>query len=836
MNKRNDMKLKLSLLLAGICLSLLPACTESELADKDGEWPEVNLKPGEKAVMFTLKGTGSGIVSAADVDDTRADATHGSATRATGNPDEVTLPGEADIEKLDIYCFVAATVDAEFVLERAYHYSKASAAYNDFVLMASANGYKLGIGVPENDDKFRRFLIVANDNNAAGEDGDPHTAVASTTKYNDVLAWRTLGITAGVTSSLSSPFPMTSKVPKTVLMNDGSYTYKDEPFTSADLGKGIQVQMQRRVVRLDIDNPISEYFEVTGINVEGYTDYGLFDGTSSTSDVNTVYGAPKPCKNAASIPGAFYCYPGGKSDGGTVVKVIGNYLGAETTITTVGTQLLPNTRYIVRIHDSNHNLSATLEVTPWGEGDGIEAPVTPGTYAATADISVPYDDDANQKPYAYIDKVNRIIRVASDWLKYEIVSGMDTGETTEAFTPNPFLQLKSGTPVDTHPVGVILSDALKGRVEVVRDKTTGITTLQLIPTTEEMANVKGNIGMIDLLAVSPPATITFVTQSAEGALRYEEWTLIEDCFQFHSDDGMAIPPTGTVLGVSSDFPTLQHCVTSTQQTTSVPQATGITLTFSPYYNENCIVCVSTLKDAVNIYLETKQNWLNYSFTSSSNSRTYTIFPTDNNTGQTREAIVVVRKAVPADMSDPDNNVTTGGMEELRYRIVQPSITDATQTGLASSASIRLESMHTAEELSRVENTIYMNYGTYRDETGGGGVLTRGIGLNSRDLMYPFSLLSEGRKPVRVLIPSDCDWLIQAELFNPQRIEGEHGGEREPTPGNFIRQFMVTPNKTTKPRSVTFRIETYTNGQVKSTAYTLVQQPTKKEEGGGQVIT
>lgn len=830
MNKRNDMKLKLSLLLAGICMSLLPACTESELTDKDSEWPEVNLKPGEKAVMFTLKGTGSGIVSAAD-----ADATHGNATRATGNPDEVTLPGEADIEKLDIYCFAAATVGAEFVLERAYHYSKASAAYNDFVLMASANGYKLGIGVPENDNKFRRFLIVANDNNAAGEDGDPHTAVASTTKYNDVLAWRTLGITAGVTSSLSSPFPMTSKVPKPVLMNDGSYTYKDEPFTSADLGKGIQVQMQRRVVRLDIDNPVSEYFEVTGINVEGYTDYGLFDGTSSTSDVNTVYGAPKPCKNAASIPGAFYCYPGGKSDGGTVVKVIGNYLGAETTITTVGTQLLPNTRYIVRIHDSNHNLSATLEVTPWGEGDGIEAPVTPGRYAMFARISVPYNDEADQKPYAYIDAANRIIRVASDWLKYDFIHDMGTGETVETFTSNPFLQLKStlnGEGV-TQPVGVILSDALKGRVEVVCDKITGITTLQLIPTAEDVANARDNIGMFGLSAVSSPATITFVTQP-RGALKYEEWTLIEDCFQFFLGNSRG---DESVLDVSSTFPTLQHSVTSTQQTTSVPQATGTTLMFSPYYSENYMVCVSILKEdtgsSADIYLETKQDWLNFSVASSLESegflasRIYTIYPTDNNTGQTREAIVVVRRAVAA-----GSNPTTGGMEELRYRIVQPPITDTTQTGLASSASIRLESMHTAEELSRVGNTIYMNYGTYRDETGGGGVLTRGIaGLNSR-YIFPFSLLSEGRKPVRVLIPADCDWLTQMQDFVPQQV-GEGIGKQEPTPGNFIRQFMVTPNKTTKPRSVTFRIETYTNGQVKSTAYTLVQQPTKK--GGGQII-
>jgi len=810
---RNDMKLKLSFLLSAVCLLLLPACSESELPNKDGEWPGVNLNPGEKAVMFTLEGTGSGAAST---------------TRAT---DEVTLPGETDIEKLDIYCFTGASADASFTLERSYHYSKAGTA-NDFLLIASAGGYKLGIGVPENDANLRRFLIIANDNAAT------RTVNVSITTYNDVLTWLTAAVTTDVTASLSSPFPMTSRVPKPVLMNDGSYTYKDEPFSAADLVKGVNVRMQRRVARLDIENPVSEYFEVTGINVNGYADYGLFED-SKTSDANVSYG-PKACENAANIPGAFYCYPGGASSSGTTVTIQGKYLGAETTITTAGTQLLPNTRYIVRIHDSNHNLSATLEVVPWDEGGEIEAPVTPGTYATTVNVSVPYVLDANERPYAYIDKTKRIIRVAYDWLKYDWSTDMGTGELIEALIPNPFLQLK-GEDTETAPVGVILSDALKGRVEVKYSSATGITTLELIPTAEEKVDAKKMSGLGGLpprMSVSSPASITFVTQTAAGGVEYEEWTLIEDCFQFRQE-GMLTRirvERKVVLGVSSDFPTLQCRVNSTLQTTSVPQATGTVVTLSPYCYETCLMLIPVSDNKrgninADFYLEAGQDWLLYDMETFGTQDIPIIYAKDNDTGQTRETTVVVRRA--ADDSG-DTDPTTGGMEELRYRIVQPSITNATQTGLASSAGIRLESLHTAEELSMAGNTIYMDFGTYSDDSG--GFLTRNIVSRIGDYAFPFSLLTEGRKPVRVLIPADCDWLTESPHFVAQTILGEGGMESlEPTPGNFLRQFVVTPNKTLNPRSVTFRVETYANGRVVSTAYTLVQQPTKKGESGGGIM-
>lgn len=301
------MKKRLSFLVAGICLLLLPACSESELLDRDGNGTEVNLKPGEKAVTFTLEAPGSGAVPA---------------TRATGDAnDEVTLPGESDIDKLDIYCFVEETVALNSTLERIYRYSK-NGTGNDFVLMAAAGGYKLGIGVPE-DNELRRFLIIANDLASSRS-----TTPGTTTTYTEVLGWTIRAVMEGI-GSLSSPFPMSAKVLKPVLMNDGSYIYQEEPFSAEDLEKGVKVQLQRRVARFDIDNPISDFFEVTGINVKSYEDYGMFNET--TSDIRIISYGKNTCTNADFIAGAFYCYPGGattEGSNGADVEIFGNYLGA----------------------------------------------------------------------------------------------------------------------------------------------------------------------------------------------------------------------------------------------------------------------------------------------------------------------------------------------------------------------------------------------------------------------------------------------------------------------------------------------------------------------------
>lgn len=777
------MKLNLSFLLAGICLLLLPACTESGLTDNDGEWPGVNLSPGEQAVMFTLESAGHGAVPA---------------TRAA---DEVTLPGETDIEKLDIYCFAAdatTAAAADFTLEHVYRYSKTGTA-NDFLLIASATGYKLGIGVPQ-DDKLRRFLIIAND-------AATRTATVTTTTYADVLVWRTAAITGDVTTSLSSPFPMTSRVPKPVLMNDGSYTYKDEPFSAADLVKGVNVKLQRRVARLDIGNPVSDYFEVIGIHVTGYADYGLFEGTKATTDTNVSYGL-KACGNAASIPGAFYCYPGGASSSGTVVAVSGNYLGVATTVTATGTQLSPNTRYMVRIHDSNHNLNATLEVQPWDEGGDIEAPVGE-TYATVVNVSVPSVGSFNPRSYAYIDKTNHIIWLTQGCLSNNMLS------RSIVLTSAPFLQLK-GAEGNTAPVGIILSDALKGRVEANYDSTTGITQLKLIPTEEENANPS----LLEEKTVSAPASVTFVTQPDGTGTepKYEEWTLIED-FLNYSNGALDLP---------SSFPTLD--LRSTQSTELAPIAAeeGVTVTLSPYINDSGVMLTpeAELGNCIySFYIEKGGEWLGrMQMTKSmggmySNTPSHLVYPTrDNDTGEAREAVLVVRKSV----DDNDGEMSTGGIEERRYRIIQPPITEQTQAGLAAGVEVVLEAYHPAKELRMEENTIYMDYGEYNEDSGGGG---GGILQRMRsNALSPFSLFAEGRKPVRVFIPSDCNWLAVSE---------KHDNVIYINPSdNFIRQFTVEPNKDEYSRSVRFTVQTYVNGKVKDTVYELVQAPTKKGSGGG----
>lgn len=804
------MKKRLSFLVAGICLLLLPACSESELLDRDGNGTEVNLKPGEKAVTFTLEAPGSGAVPA---------------TRAAGDAnDEVTLPGESDIDKLDIYCFVQKlNVALSSQLERIYRYSK-NGTGNDFVLMAAAGGYKLGIGVPE-DNELRRFLIIANDHVLS------RSTMLGTTTYTQVLDW-TMGAVMDEIGSLPSPFPMSAKVLKPVLMNDGSYIYQEEPFSAEDLEKGVKVQLQRRVARFDIDNPISDFFEVTGINVKSYEDYGMFNET--TSDIRIISYGKNTCTNADFIAGAFYCYPGGattEGSNGADVEIFGNYLGAPATITASSDgKLQPNSRYIVRIHDGN-KLNATLEVAPWNEGGKIDASPT-GPYAKEVNVSVPeVFGREGSRYYAYIDTAKHIIRVAGDWQENSTSGEMETMSVTDVEenpkVNHPFLELK-GANGETAPVGVILSEALKGRVKIYNGAALGITQLEMIPTEEkiEAPLLESESGF-----VSSPASITFVTQpGGDGSeLKYEEWTLIEDFFIYL---GANLAPI--CINMSEYMPEVSLRSTQTTQTTKL--ADGTTVTLSPYINDMGLLIEPEMemeRSKTNFYIEKGREWLgsidlnkwgNGGMFSSAGS--YLVYPSqDNNTGEAREGVVVVRRVVNDDSSG-SNAKTTGTIDERRYRIIQPPITPQTQTGLAAYVEFVLEPEHTAKELRMEGNTIYMNYGTYKDNAGGNELQKGSMkAANQSGILAPFSLHSEGRKPVRVLIPNDCNWLTVSET--------DYLGDIYINPSdNFIRTFLVEPNKTGISRRVSFTIQTCVNGKVKDTVYQLVQEPTKKGTGGG----
>ncbi|RGN66563.1 hypothetical protein DXB60_04375 [Bacteroides fragilis] len=199
-------------LLAGICL-LLSGCTADGIPGSEING-DVRLRPGEQAVMFSLDGISSG--EGVPVSRTEADAGE-------------TIAGENEIQTLRIYSFVntsGSESDASsLTLERIYSYEQGGAA-NDFTLSPQAGGYRFGIGVPE-DAYERRFLMLANTSALAGV-----TAVAATegdrsaaTPLSGVLTQQTT--TAGTSAALAAPFPMSSNVPKPVLMNDGTYRYDD---------------------------------------------------------------------------------------------------------------------------------------------------------------------------------------------------------------------------------------------------------------------------------------------------------------------------------------------------------------------------------------------------------------------------------------------------------------------------------------------------------------------------------------------------------------------------------------------------------------------------------
>lgn len=469
-------------------------------------------------------------------------------------------------------------------------------------------------------------------------------------------------------------------------------------------------------------------------------------------------------------------------------------------------------------------------MAPWNEGGKIDASPT-GPYAKEVNVSVPEVSGITRatiggnssKYYAYVDMAKHIIRVAGNWQE-KFTSGdmspMSIGaEENLTALKCPFLKLK-GADSETAPVGVILSEALKGRVRIHNNAGTGITQLEMIPTEEEMKTTRSLESESGF--VSSPASITFVTQpgGAGSELKYEEWTLIEDFFIYPDANLGPI-----CINMSKHMPEVSLRSTQTTQTTKL--ADGTTATLSPYINDMGLLIKPAMNaekiENADFYIEKGREWLGSidlsewgNSTMFSSARSYLVYPSqDNNTGEAREGVVVVRR-VRNDDSSGDNDKTTGTIDERRYRIIQPPITPQTQTGLAAYVEFVLESQHTAKELRMEGNTIYMNYGIYSDNAGGG----------MKDVLAPFSLYSEGRKPVRVFIPNDCNWLTVSETDNSGNIYIDPSD-------NFIRMFLVEPNKTGISRRVSFTIQTCVNGKVKDTVYQLVQEPTKKGTGGGQ---
>ena len=783
----------LLLLLATITLS----CTDEKPLDTTDPTLPVHLNPGEQAVTLTLGGMG------------KATATAKSEARGLSM---AIIETEAVVNTLDLYCFVNlaqgnttdtdASAKADYTLERVYKYIPGGSD-NDFTLVPAADGYQTAIGIPK-DDRLRYFLAVAND----PKNSRTYTAVpvgsdrTTATPYADISAW-----TGATGTYIQSYIPATATVPKRLAMNDGSYTEVDEPFSAEDLAGGLFITLYRLAARVDISNPSTTNFIVTKMQCSYKTNITLFPPYTLTKTGLSLQGS-NSIDNAEYIAGAAYFYP--YSDAENEIILNGTLNGTKQTLS-VNATLKPNTRYILRVRNDGSNVNATIEVAPWNEGSDIDAPLS-GKYNATYTLapvissSLVQDDGTTINHYAAdIEQDTRTIR---------------------AYTSASSIVTVTGADGDEKPVGIIIPPAFADKITLSASTTTASGAWQV--TIEDATNSSGGggilmsgraqIGGLGTRRVRPESCpLTFVTRTADGTYKYDEWTLVLDI----------LTDTSTPL---ANFPTVQVFEDGTLSDVTDDTSAPVYLpAFAEVLSDNGIptekyIYISSTEDYTKTYAAyTTEDWL--TMTDMLNSEMMKLNPLyvhaldDNFTGKERRAQLVTRRQA--------DHVTDTVVEERRYTVIQLPVTAEDEARMAPSATIRLESGHKTDELYMEGTTIYVqpfasnNSGMLRDIMG-------------QTVYYPFSVLSPGGKPVIINLP-DVDWLTIETRFNPSQYIPSTGmtSGREETPPGFFRQFTLRQNTTGQTRRAYFDIITIVDGKRVTTTYTVVQYPETGDKDQGE---
>lgn len=161
--------------------------------------------------------------------------------------------------------------------------------------------------------------------------------------------------------------------------------------------------MNRRVARIDISNPVTTGFTVTGIEGTSNLSVPLFIDEFGSG--NGIY-PKKTLSNATAIPAALYLYPslGSRLNPGTPIKLHGIHAGNPVTLSTK-TKLLPNTRYVLAVRNDESNLRLDITVAPWNDGGTIDTPDVGGTYNS----HVTFEGSSRQTGVYTIDTVNRTL-------------------------------------------------------------------------------------------------------------------------------------------------------------------------------------------------------------------------------------------------------------------------------------------------------------------------------------------------------------------------------------------------------------------------------------------
>lgn len=385
----------------GLFIGLAGACSNEELQNSmpDGQ---VKLNDGEVLTRMTLNGIGGTV-----------------ATRAAGDG-ITTLAGEVKIAKLQIYSFVNLTAASpgvetdtpdEYTLERVYSYAEHGDA-NDLSLTPAGDKYQASFGVPT--DTYKRiFVLIANDD--AGR--TPATAVAvanpvgdrsSATALSAIKAWTILQTALSATAAnIDAPLPMTATAGRNEYDTNGASVF-NQVYTSEDIknGAALNAELKRQVARIDIQNPVATGFTVTKLTLNGAGNSLLFAADADIPEATTGGGAydviafaDKAIKvSAEMLPGALYAYPVKNSaDGTPKVKVTGTMGGSgeisveakfDDNMLADNKGMMPNTRYVVNLHNSEGNITADITIAEWIPGETVDTEDVMTKLNATATLAV----------------------------------------------------------------------------------------------------------------------------------------------------------------------------------------------------------------------------------------------------------------------------------------------------------------------------------------------------------------------------------------------------------------------------------------------------------------
>jgi len=639
-------------LLFGAVALLITACTPETL-DDNRQQHTTSLRPGERLVNLSLGGlAGNGAVE-----------THsGNVSVSRAANESLTLAGECDIENLLIACFVNRTADggivtnlADYTLERLYRYEKQGDA-NDFLLLSDADGYHAGIGVPQDDDRKRAFLLFAN---PMSETLDAATLAT----YSAALG---LAVEPGQGTGtpplqISCPLPMGAPATHRVISSDGTIT--DNPiFTQADLERGLSVRMIRRVSRIDIANPDITGFQVEGIQVQAPVSMPYFKETAATTLPTDKY-AFIPLLNTEEIPGACYLFPAAPDApdaSGTKVKITltGTLMGVTGQTLEAEAVMRPNTRYILRVRNDESNVRVEIDVADWDTGADIPTEDVSGKLNTGATLEIPAESS--------------------------LIKTGDRSIYCSVLRADAYLYI-TGTSGDKNPVGVLL-DKYWGGIEEV--------------TTDDDGNpldyFKLKVTIYNVLVQRPETTtLTLVhrPKDADGnqkSVVYTEYIVTRDYLDYSF-----VPPAPTAKVVLDEYFAPLGSINEAGRTIHLPSVTEAAFRIEGYETKEGV----TRDGKGDGYLAEDYVWIEKLTSGISKSRgisglgNTSEFATciANLSGNPREGRLVVRTRV--------GDTSVNGMYEMAetpWRIVQESGYDENLLADAVTVTLRVEA---AEDLS-----------------------------------------------------------------------------------------------------------------------------------------